>query len=441
MAGGTFISQNKRRPGAYINFRGVAKPASTLGVRGIVTFPAPMSWGAPVTELLSTDLVDGKSIPKIGFSAMDEEALLFALALQNAYKAIVYRLDTGGTKAQGSIGNLTINAKYPGIVGNDIRVVSTTKDSKFEITTYYKNALKDTQVVETIAELVNNAWVDFSGSGVLTASVGTMLSGGTNGTISTTTYTDYFNAIKGYRWNTMGIPQDVPTVNAAAITFIKDLRDNKGKKVQAVLFNVDSDHEGIISVGEGYATKDITVSPTAFVAYYAGLTAGTDATKSNTYHVINGAVTIVYPAGVTPYDDEEIEARLKAGKIVLSTRQDGKVVVEQDINTFHNFAPDKGYTFSKNRVIRTLDEINNSVALLWENTYIGKVDNDGDGRNLFKADIIHYLGLLQASGGIQNFVPEDVVIYAGNDIDAVIVELAIQPVDSMEKLYMTVMVG
>ena len=61
----------------------------------------------------------------------------------------------------------------------------------------------------------------------------------------------------------------------------------------------------------------------------AGLTAGSDADASNTYHVINGAVSIVYPEGVTPYGDEEIEEALKDGKLVLSTRQDGAVVIEQ----------------------------------------------------------------------------------------------------------------
>ncbi len=128
--------------------------------------------------------------------------------------------------------------------------------------------------------------------------------------------------------------------------------------------------------------------------------------------------------------------------MVLSTRQDGVIVIEQDINTLHTFTPDKGYAFSKNRVIRTLDEINNSTALLFERSYIGKVDNNEDGRNIFKSDVISYLNMLQSIAAIQNFdSAKDIQVYAGEAIDAVVVDLAIQPVDSMEKLYMTVMVG
>ena len=75
-------------------------------------------------------------------------------------------------------------------------------------------------------------------------------------------------------------------------------------------------------------------------------------------------------------------------------------------------------------------------------TYLGKVDNEEDGRNLFKADVISYLNLLQSIKCIQNFdSTTDIEVLPGNDIDAVVCNLWVQPVDSMEKLYMTVNVG
>ena len=442
MAGGTFKSQNKIRPGAYINFKGVAKPLSSLGTRGVVTMPVAMSWGAEVTELLSTDLIDGKSLPKIGYTAFDEQSQIFREALKHAYKAIIYRLDTGGTKASATLTPLTATAKYAGIVGNEIAVSVVANGDKFDVITLFRGIERDRQTVTTVEELVPNDYVVFSGTGNLVANAGVTLTGGENGTVNEATYATYLNVIKAYKWNTMGIPQNVPAVNPNIITFITNMRENLGKKVQAVLYNADADYEGIITVNQGYKTTDETVSPTTFVAYVAGLTAGSDVGVSNTYHVIDGAVSIVYPEGVTPYGEEEIEEALKAGKMVLSTRQDGAIVIEQDINTLHTFTPDKGYAFSKNRVIRTLDEINNSIALLFERSYIGKVDNDDDGRNIFKSDVINYLNMLQSISAIKNFdSATDIQVYAGEAIDAVVVDLAIQPVDSMEKLYMTVTVG
>ena len=449
MAGGTFKSQNKIRPGAYINFKAVAKPLSSLGTRGVVTMPVAMSWGDTVTELLSTDLIDGKSLAKIGYTAFDEEAQIFREALKNAHKAIIYRLDTGGTKATASITPLTATAKYAGIRGNKIAIAVIDLENEaneFEVITLFDGVEKNRQVAKTVEDLDNNDWVNFTGTGTLVENAGTTLSAGTNGSVSTGTYADYLNALKSYKWNTMAIPQGEDeangTVKGNIVTYITNMREKLGKKVQAVMFNVAADYEGIISVNQGYKTVNETISPEVFVAYVAGLTAGSDVDTSNTYHAISGAVSIVYPQGVDPYGDEEIEEALRNGKLVLSTRQDGVIVIEQDINTLHTFTPDKGYAFSKNRVIRTLDEINNSIALLFEKNYIGKVDNNDDGRNIFKSDIINYLNMLQNIAAIQNFdSAEDIQVYAGEAIDAVVVDLVIQPVDSMEKLYMTVMVG
>ena len=442
MAGGTFKSQNKIRPGAYINFKAVAKPLSSLGTRGIVTMPVAMSWGAEITELLSSELIDGKSLPKIGYTAFNEESQIFREALKGCYKAIIFRLDTGGTKATASLLPLTATAKYAGIVGNEIAVSVVANGANFDVITLFRGVERNRQTVKTVVELVPNDYVVFSGTGNVVANAGVTLAGGLNGTVNTETYSTYLDKIKAYKWNTMGIPQDSSAVNANIVTFITNMRENVGKKVQAVLYNATADYEGIITVNQGYKTVDETISPTTFVAYIAGLTAGSDVDASNTYHAINGAVSIVYPEGVTPYGDEEIEEALKDGKLVLSTRQDGVVVIEQDINTLHTFTPDKGYAFSKNRVIRTLDEINNSTALLFERSYIGKVDNNDDGRNIFKSDVISYLNTLQNIAAIQNFdSATDIQIYAGEAIDAVVADLAIQPVDSMEKLYMTVMVG
>lgn len=441
MAGGTFITQNKVRPGAYINFKAVPTPLSSLGSRGVVTMPVAMAWGDTITELYSTDLIDGKSLSKIGYTAFDEESQIFREVLKNAYKVIVYRLDTGGVKASNLIGNLNITAKYAGVVGNSIKVSSvSTGDFNFDIITYFKGVEKDRQNGATVDDLEDNEWVVFSGDGSLSANAGVELLDGENGTVSAGTYTDYFNAIESYKWNVLAIPQNAPSVTSAVITLIENLRENVGRKVQAVLYNATADYEGIITTTQGYKTETETITPETFVSYFAGLTAGANVNQSNTYHAINGAIGIEYVS--EPYSNEDIESRLKDGEIVLSTRQDGVIVIEQDINTLTTFKPNKSYAFSKNRVIRTLDEINNSISLLFEKNYIGKVANNEGGRANFKADIISYLSNLEKITAIQNFNSEtDVEIFSGESIDSVVVNLAIQPVDSMEKLYMTVTVG
>ena len=48
---------------------------------------------------------------------------------------------------------------------------------------------------------------------------------------------------------------------------------------------------------------------------------------------------------------------------------------------------------------------------------------------------------MQANNAIQNFEPDDVDVLPGNDIDAVVINLRIQPVDAAEKLYITITVA
>ena len=49
-----------------------------------------------------------------------------------------------------------------------------------------------------------------------------------------------------------------------------------------------------------------------------------------------------------------------------------------------------------------------------------------------------YFTTLRAMGAVQNFVTDDVAVTKGNDSDAVVIEAAVQPVDSVEKIYITV---
>ena len=48
---------------------------------------------------------------------------------------------------------------------------------------------------------------------------------------------------------------------------------------------------------------------------------------------------------------------------------------------------------------------------------------------------------MQANNGIRNFDAEDVTVVAGTAIDAVVIDVAIQPVDAIEKIYVTVTVS
>lgn len=444
MAGGIWYSQNKSRPGAYINFLKEGEEVNINSARGIVAVGLELDWGAEneLINLSAEDMKDGKSLAKVGLMTSDANAKILNLILTNSILAKIYRLNNGGNKATATIGtNLTATAKYAGTFGNKIAILVTEDENEvFEVNTYADGYLVDTQRVTKIADLVENDFVTFSGSGDLEeTAVSQLLTSGTNGTVAAkTAYEAMFELLKMSKWQVLAVCNNEETINPLIPDFIRKMRDNEGKYVQAVVANYDeADYEGIINNVNGAVINGKEISPVEFTAYVAGLTAGATATESNTGKIIEGATSII-----GQLSNDEIISGLKTGKFILSTNQDGAIKVEQDINSLHNYGDDLSYDFTKNRVIRTLDEIGSSIQSIWENTYLGKVTNDEDGRNLFKSSIITYLQGLQNSGAITNFSGSaDVDVAAGQNIDAVVASLKVKPLDAMEFLYLTVNVA
>ena len=64
MAGGTWTTQSKIRPGVYINFDSETQLGLTVGQRGVVAICEPMSWG-PVGEIMEIN-AGADTTPYIG---------------------------------------------------------------------------------------------------------------------------------------------------------------------------------------------------------------------------------------------------------------------------------------------------------------------------------------------------------------------------------------
>ena len=80
-------------------------------------------------------------------------------------------------------------------------------------------------------------------------------------------------------------------------------------------------------------------------------------------------------------------------------------------------------------------------ARIFGDSYIGKITNNDTGRQLFKADLVALALQYQNIDAISGFVSEDITIAQGVGKRDVSVDAALKPNDSMEKLYMTVVVN
>ena len=439
MAGGTWTSQNKVLPGVYIRFKTGQALGLTVGERGVVTICEPMSWG-PVgvvnTVTLTTDMT-----PLTGYDITAPQNRF----LQEIFKGtnrtsapttiLLYR-PTASSSSQATVttGELTATAVYPGARGNDITIVITEltePESTFTVSTVVDGAIVDQQTAAQISELVANDWVTWSGTGSLAATTGAALTGGADGTVQASAYSTYLTAIEPYKFDVMIYDGSDSTVQTALLAFIERVNENNGQYCQLVangLTNPDSRY--VINSHSPVTLSDGTELTAQQVTWWlGGAEAGAKYNESLTYATYPGAVS------TTMNTNDQFISDINDGLLDLFA-EDGTVKVMQDINSLVTYTEDIGKVYRKNRVMRLCNTIANDIFQQFSANFIGVVNNNEAGRARFQAAIVGYLQQIQDNQGIQNFTADDVEVLAGTEIDAIVVNVAIQAVDSVEKIYL-----
>lgn len=447
MAGGNWSTQNKIRPGVYINFDSETQLGLTVGQRGTVAICEPMSWG-PVGEIMEVNAgVD--TTPYCGYPIYSPQALFLNEIFKGTdrtdppYKVLLYRpAATSSAKATVTSGTLTATAKYPGARGNDITIIvveDVDDEGTFTVQTVVDGAIVDEQTGANVSDLKANAWVEFSGTGALAATAGSPLANGADGTVAAAAYTTFLTALEAYNFDILIYDGTDPTTMAAMQNFVDRLVSNEGMYCQLVAANMTNpDDRFCINVNVGSIVLDdgTTITPQQACWWVGGAEAGAQYNQSLTYAQYPHAVD------VTPrMTGAEIEAAILAGQLTL-VPYDGAVKVETDIDSLVTYTSTISKVYRKNRIIRLCNTIANDIYQQFSESFIGVVNNNDAGRALFKSVIVGYLLTIQNNQGIQNFDPEnDVEVLPGNDIDSIVINLAIQAVDAVEKIYMTITVS
>lgn len=446
MAGGSWNGvQNKIRPGVYIRFSSTRGLGLTVSDRGTVAIAESLSWG-PVETVQEIE-AGADMTPYTGYDITDPKNLFLQEIFKGTNrtaapnKVLLYRLGaTGQTAATATVAPLTATAKYPGARGNDISIVITeltTPADTYTVSTVVDGEIVDQQTAKTVEGLVPNDWVTWSGTGALAASVGTPLTNGANGTPASSDYTDFLTAIEPYKFDVLIYDGTDTTVQDAMVAFVKRLSEEEGMYTQLVAAGLTNpDSRFVVNVMSGVTLSDGTaLTPQQTVWWAGGALAGAQYNESLTYASYPSAVDVSPKLTNSGY-----EQALSDGQFVLFA-DDGVVKVEQDINSLVTYTTDITEPYHKNRVMRLLNTIANDIYQQFSDGYIGVVNNNEAGRMQFKAAIVGYLLTIQANNGIQNFDAEDVEVLPGEDIDAIVVNLAITPVDSVEKIYVTITVN
>lgn len=437
MAGGIFNEQNKVRPGVYQNIKTNKLRSVNDRVEGIVAIALSLDFGQEETIIKINNQTDIYN--KLGHTINDNQMLLLREIMKNTEKILVYRLNKG-EKAKGTISdNITVEAKYSGTRGNDISLIiasNVEESTKYDILTYLDGNLVDSQTVSNYEEFKENNYIKITGTGKISDVVTLKLTGGTSGEVTDedTAYSEFLEALELEDYNYIAYTGTSDDVKALIVAFVKRMNDEEGIRAKAVMGEYKADYEKVITIKNGVILEDGTELTNAeCAAYFAGLSANSDINQSNTYAQYEGAIDTK-----PRLNNADTIAALQAGNIVFTRRNDDTVIIEQDINSLITYTVDKNSDFAKNRFIRATDDLLSDIKTTFENTFVGKINNDDDGRNILRASIIEKVKEKVDRGAFQNFTEDDVVVQAGNNTDSVIVTVGVQPIDSIEKIYMNV---
>lgn len=445
MAGGTWTNQNKIRPGVYIRFTSSRGLGLTVSDRGTVAICEPLSWG-PV-DTVQTIEAGADMTPYTGYDITDPKNLFLQEIFKGTNrtaapnKLLLYRPSaTGAASATATIAPLTATARYPGARGNDISIVVTAltePEDTFTVSTVVDGDIVDQQTAKTVEDLAANDWVTFSGTGALAANTGTPLTAGADGTVEADDYSDFLTAIEPYKFDVLIYDGSDATVQNAMVAFVKRMSEEAGTYTQLVaagLTNPDSRY--VVNVMSGVVLNDgTTLTPQQVTWWAGGATAGARYNEDLTYATYPSAVDVTAKLTNSGY-----EQAIQNGEFVLWT-DDGVVKVEYDINSLVTYTPDITDVYHYNRTMRLVNTIANDIYQQFSDSYIGSVNNNEQGRMMFKTAIVGYLLDIQANNGIQNFTADDVEVLPGEAVDAILVNLAIQVVGSINKIYVTLEVN
>ncbi|MPM46226.1 hypothetical protein SDC9_92924 [bioreactor metagenome] len=292
----------------------------------------------------------------------------------------------------------------------------------------------DVQTVANASGLKENDYVVFKSAATLAATAGTALAGGTNAAAVTgDAYQAFLDKIESYSFNTLGCLSTEDTVKGLFVAFTKRLRDEMGVKFQTVLYNKCADYEGVINLKN--TVNDADAKESGLIYWLTGASAGCDVNKSITNKLYDGEFSVS-----ADYKQSQLETFIKGGYFVFH-KVGEEIRVLEDINSFTSVTTDKNDDFTANQIVRVLDQIGNDIAVIFNTKYLGKVQNDKDGRVALWGDIVTYCKELETIRALENVTSDDITVEQGNDKKSVVVYCPIMPVCAMSKLYMTVVVA
>ena len=185
----------------------------------------------------------------------------------------------------------------------------------------------------------------------------------------------------------------IPTITEAqcetVATWVKTNRENKFKKIKAVLPDYDADYEGIINFGNtSIVTKNKTYTPAEYTARIAGLIAGTPMTISATYAPLAEVIDC------DKHDLDENDEKVNKGQFFIWF--DGeKFKMSRAMNSLVTTTQGKLEAYQTIKTVDIMDMMYDDIRQTCQDYYIGKYTNDYDNKCLLMSAIMGYFKELE----------------------------------------------
>lgn len=206
---------------------------------------------------------------------------------------------------------------------------------------------------------------------------------------------DSLKKIATERWDYLAIPTIEEEQLETVGTWIKTNRENKFKKVKAVLPGYNGDYEGIINFSnKNIKTATKVYTPAEYTARIAGLIAGTPMTISATYAPLSEVIDC------DKYDLDENDEKVNKGEFFIW--YDGtKYKMSRAMNSLITTTEGKQEGYQTIKIVDIMDMIYDDVRTTAQDSYIGKYSNSYDNKCLLITAITGYLKELEKDGLLQ----------------------------------------
>lgn len=426
LGGGKFTLQNKSLPGSYINVVSTGSSVSTMGGRGVVALPIALHWGdsGEVLTVTAEEFAsDSMKIFGYAYDAPEMEAI--REVFKHAEKVHIYNLADSAEAKAASCANAT--AKKAGTRGNALKLVvqkNIDEDSLFDVALYMDSVVVFSQTVASTSELSENEFVTWKDA-ALTVTAALPFSGGADGATSATSYQNALDTFESHYFNVLVCP--VADYVDLYVAYTKRMRDEVGVKFQTVVPKiVAADYEGVVQLLEAQANG---------IYWVAGALAGCAENASCTNKTYDGELAIN-----KKYTRVELEGYIKKG-VFMFHDVEGETRVLIDINSLTTFTPEKNEAFSSNQVIRVADGCSMDAARIFNNNFLGKVQNDAAGRVSLWNAILSNRREREVIRAIDLYDSGLLKVVQGEKRNSAVVTEVIVPISSMEKLYLTTVIN